>query len=868
MVSVQLTYAQLPDFVFEKKLCGSDAASSDQMGYAVHMYKNHYIVGDPRHDKNDVGATVTDIGAAYIYERSATGTWSEHKISPPDGNSTDLFGSSVSISDSFAVVGATWHDYYMFSSTVYNNIGAAYVYKRNAGTGNWSFYQKLSPHGVGPLEDTYNADDWFGQSVSISGNTIVVGALYHDYDSSNNFVSNAGAAFIFEWDAINMQFEYKQKIFEPTLHRNDDDVFATNLQVEGNIIVVGTPGQEYDVTGLSGFMTNAGAAYIFERNVVDGEWDYAQKITAPYISGFGTLREANANFGLSVAVHNGSIAVGAPFTDLNLFSIGSPINDHGLVFTYFRPASTWVMDGYIQSLSAEADAWFGNAVSIYDNQLVVGSNMHDRGAGVNADLGRVDLYYRDYPGGVWTLTPTAGYSISPTMFGDQFGKSVSTYGNKFLAGALNYDRDATDNFVANIGAAFVFCGPIDFTTQPLDTAVCEGDTAVFSVEVYNAPALQWYESTDGGTTWNLLADNTMYNGVTTNVLSINGVTGPMHLHQYRCVAQGECVPVSVNSFEGVLTVKAKPVIIFSLANNVCINGSGVLLNAVPGGGTYSGATISGGPSFDPATNGLGTYTISYDYTDMINGCSATDTQVITVRNLPLVSFNLTDDEACSNEGVFAIGGASPAGGTYTGSGVSGTSFNPAVSGSGTFFITYTYIDGYGCLNSATDAMHIKPAPTVTLFLADDHVCSTDAAFTLSGGLPAGGVYSGAGISGGIFNPPTAGVGTHTVTYMYADASSGCIDTATQDLTVDNCSGIGEIIAGEQVYLYPNPADEVLNIRLGNLQLEKLVILNAAGQQVLSTNQTTVHTGSLSNGFYQVWIQTDQGNTLHKLVVAH
>ena len=93
----------------------------------------------------------------------------------------------------------------------------------------------------------------------------------------------------------------------------------------------------------------------------------------------------------------------------------------------------------------------------------------------------------------------------------------------------------------------------------------------------------------------------------------------------------------------------------------------------------------------------------------------------------------------------------------------------------------TVTDAYGC--SATDNVMITviPLPTVTLDPIPD-VCVNDASFTLTGGNPVGGTYSGPGVSAGIFDPSVAGSGIHNITYTYTDGS-GCTNTASQTVTV-------------------------------------------------------------------------------------
>ena len=198
-----------------------------------------------------------------------------------------------------------------------------------------------------------------------------------------------------------------------------------------------------------------------------------------------------------------------------------------------------------------------------------------------------------------------------------------------------------------------------------------------------------------------------------------------------------------------------------------MSGAAVTLGGgTPAGGSYSGTGVSGG-KFDPAVAGAGTFTITYSYTDG-NGCSGSASQPITVNALPTVSLAALSP-VCVSGAAVTLGGGTPAGGSYSGTGVSAGKFDPAVAGAGTFTITYSYTDGNGCSGSASQPITVNALPTVSL-AALSPVCVSGAAVTLGGGTPAGGSYSGTGVSAGKFDPAVAGAGTLTITYSYTDGT--------------------------------------------------------------------------------------------------
>ncbi|MCF8297277.1 MAG: hypothetical protein K9J13_07025, partial [Saprospiraceae bacterium] len=230
-----------------------------------------------------------------------------------------------------------------------------------------------------------------------------------------------------------------------------------------------------------------------------------------------------------------------------------------------------------------------------------------------------------------------------------------------------------------------------------------------------------------------------------------------------------------------VTVHNLPVVsITNLNSSYCVNATPITLSGNPSGGTFNGTGVSGGV-FTPANAGTGSHTITYNYTDG-NGCSNLATQNVTINGLPTVSFSGLNSSYCVNAASATLNG-SPAGGTFSGTGISGNTFNPAVAGAGTFTITYTATDGNGCSNTAVQSVTVNSLPTVTINGLSSDFCINDAAASLNGN-PSGGTFSGTGVSGGSFNPSTAGAGTHTISYSYTDAN-GCSNNATQAVTVHN-----------------------------------------------------------------------------------
>lgn len=206
-------------------------------------------------------------------------------------------------------------------------------------------------------------------------------------------------------------------------------------------------------------------------------------------------------------------------------------------------------------------------------------------------------------------------------------------------------------------------------------------------------------------------------------------------------------------------------------------GSTQITGALPLGGTWSGPFITLAGSF--GGSGVGTFTVYYNYTDA-NGCSGIDSTVIDVVPVQNPANAGPDEHVCEGDPPFGLA-SMPPGGTWSGSiyvAANGT-FTPSVAG--TYVLTYSVGNG-SCLTSDQMVVTVDPPPTVTAGNPASY-CVDDAAAQLNG-TPAGGTWSGTGVTpGGSFDPAVAGVGQHTLTYSYT-SPIGCFNSATVMMSVN------------------------------------------------------------------------------------
>ena len=227
----------------------------------------------------------------------------------------------------------------------------------------------------------------------------------------------------------------------------------------------------------------------------------------------------------------------------------------------------------------------------------------------------------------------------------------------------------------------------------------------------------------------------------------------------------------------VVTVKSVPTVNAGIDISTCSGAAAFALTGFsPSGGTWSGAGVSSSGTFTPSVSLLGANSLTYSFTS--NGCTNTDVRVVTVSQAVVVSAG-TYQPVCSNASPITLSG-SPSGGTWAGSGVSPSGvFTPNNSLVGANVLTYT-VSG-ACAGNAQTTVTVTAAPVVSAGIARTF-CETDSAITLNQGTPAGGTWSGTGVSSGSFSPSAAGPGTFTLKYLVTAA--GCSDSSTVQFTVN------------------------------------------------------------------------------------
>lgn len=164
---------------------------------------------------------------------------------------------------------------------------------------------------------------------------------------------------------------------------------------------------------------------------------------------------------------------------------------------------------------------------------------------------------------------------------------------------------------------------------------------------------------------------------------------------------------------------------------------------------------------------------------------------------------------------------------------------------------------------------LNDAPVVTYNAAAyDTLCATASAVALTGGTPAGGNYTGTGVSAGMFDPAVSGAGNFLITYTYT-TTAGCSDTATQTIHVDVCAGINAANENVSFSIYPNPATNEINIS-SNEKNYSVTMFDELGRVVLSASSIQHRAFNIQNfasGLYFVEIKTNDNIVYRQKVVV-
>jgi hypothetical protein len=316
-----------------------------------------------------------------------------------------------------------------------------------------------------------------------------------------------------------------------------------------------------------------------------------------------------------------------------------------------------------------------------------------------------------------------------------------------------------------------------------------------------------------------------------------------------------------NTATQTVTVNATPVV--DLGADIIQCAGTVVLDAGNAGLDYVWNDASNSQTLTVSTTG----TYSVTVTDLTTSCSSTDMIDVTIDAMPVQALG-SDIAQCG--GMVTLDAGNP-GAMYMWNDMS-TAQTVTTSTSGMYFVTVT---NGTCSANDTVNVTINMIPSVSITPFGTPVCDNDVAFTLSNGSPAGGVYSGTGVSAGMFDPSVSGSGMFLITYTVTDGTTMCSASDTTSIMVDLCSGIASN-GSQEIIVYPNPASNMIFITTDNAGFEYIAIsiVDIQGKEVYSERDDNISTAynkqinieKFAKGVYYIKMDTGKNRKIEKLIV--
>jgi FG-GAP repeat len=380
--------------------------------------------------------------------------WLEQMVAADDGQANDLFGFRILLNGDTAFISAP--------APIYRP-GSVYVFKNVNGT--WTQTQKLvaQPDVTPPP----NWSDFFGWSLAVSGNTLLVGAPF-----TFDVQGPTGAAFVFTESNGTWQQAAQLKASDAVAI----DYFGQAVGLVDNTAVVGA----YNKNG------GEGAAYVFTN--AGSAWNQTQEIFAS-----DGLPGDSHQFGEALAFNGRILILGAPGPDY----VSTGVYPQGAAYVFSETSGTW---NQVQKLTAADGApgdQFGFAIDLTRRRALIGAPAANVGA--NPHQGAAYLI-TDARGGIWSQTEKLVASDGVAY--DQFGQSVALRANAAVVGEWSHDDDPTHTPPPpKQGVSYLFRRSNDLLMQSGELTASDGepgDSFGWDVDLDQGAILIGAQGTVGG----------------------------------------------------------------------------------------------------------------------------------------------------------------------------------------------------------------------------------------------------------------------------------------------------------------------------------------------------------------------------------
>ncbi len=493
-----------------------------------------------------------------------------------------------------------------------------------------------------------------------------------------------------------------------------------------------------------------------------------------------------------------STSTGSPSSYAWTFTGGTPATS-----TIQNPTVTYATAGtYNVALTATNGA--GSNTSTQNNFIIVNQTPSLTGTtpGNVCGAGTVSLSATSSAGIInWFTVATGGTSIG----------TGSTWTTPLISTTTTYYAEVTSNGCTSARTAVIATiNPVPTVTNPGNKTACVG-SVIAAISFTGSNPSSTYAWTNTNTAIGLAASGTG------NISAFTPSTAGTSTISITPTLNG--CPGTPVTFT--ITVSAVPVLNSTTPASRCGTGTVTLIASGSAGSTLNwfaaatgGTSLGTGASFTtPSISATTTYYVEA----VIGGCSSGRTAVLATVNISPTVTNPGNQGICIGSSVTAINFTGTSSSTFDwvnsnstiGLAASGSgniaSFTPTSIGTATIIVTPTLNSCSG--SPVTFTISIGNTPTVT-FAALSTVCNTDPSFSIAGGSPAGGSYSGTGVTNNTFNPATSGAGTFPITYTVTQ--NGCTGSAASTITVDGCSSIEES-ENTTLVIFPNPTSGLLTI---------------------------------------------------------
>ena len=385
--------------VQQAELTGLGAGGGDEFGYSVAISGDTALVGARGHTVD----AFENAGAVYVYTRLGT-TWSQQaELDTPDAAPFDNFGYSVALSGDTALIGACGQ-----TVDAQADAGTAYVFTRSGTT--WSQQAELNAADAA-------ADDEFGMSVALSGDTALIGAPEKTVAGK----TLAGAAYVFSRSGAS----WSQQTELTAADAAGSATFGRSVALSGDTALIGAPQMVVDTKSF------AGAAYVFDGS--GASWSPQPELTASDAAD-------NDGFGYSLALSGDTALIGAPGKAV------SGNHSAGAAYLFARSEAKWRQQAKLVPPSRPSSGNFGHAVALTEDEALIGAPQET----VVSTATQAGAAYV-FAGSGTTWTQQSEMCDPQSSAGDLFGCSVALSGGTTLVGA----DCKTVGSQTEVGAAFV-----------------------------------------------------------------------------------------------------------------------------------------------------------------------------------------------------------------------------------------------------------------------------------------------------------------------------------------------------------------------------------------------------------------------------